>query len=66
MTCRDAVNDCDIPETCTGDSSQVKKKLITRCSKSSISWFFFLIYFNVFFLSVVLVLKKKLYEVNNN
>lgn len=23
MVCRDTVNDCDIPETCTGDSSQV-------------------------------------------
>lgn len=25
MTCREAVNDCDIPETCTGDSSQVSE-----------------------------------------
>lgn len=24
-TCRGSVNDCDIPETCTGDSSQVKE-----------------------------------------
>lgn len=24
VVCRGAVNDCDIPETCTGDSSQVK------------------------------------------
>lgn len=23
VVCREAVNDCDIPETCTGDSSQV-------------------------------------------
>lgn len=23
VVCRDTVNDCDIPETCTGDSSQV-------------------------------------------
>ncbi|TNN03521.1 hypothetical protein fugu_000550 [Takifugu bimaculatus] len=25
VTCRESVNECDIPETCTGDSSQVKK-----------------------------------------
>lgn len=23
VTCREAVNECDVPETCTGDSSQV-------------------------------------------
>lgn len=28
VTCREAANDCDIPEICTGDSSQVKTALI--------------------------------------
>jgi len=23
VVCRDAVNDCDVPETCTGDASKV-------------------------------------------
>lgn len=30
VVCRDTVNDCDIPETCTGDSSQVVNKNLEK------------------------------------
>lgn len=32
VVCRDAVNDCDIAENCTGDSSQVSSSLVLRAS----------------------------------
>ena len=33
VVCRDAVNDCDIPETCTGDSSQVESLCVNKNCK---------------------------------
>lgn len=46
VVCRDAVNDCDIPENCTGNSSQVSisfshwsyKLNIGSCSTSQYLW----------------------------
>lgn len=34
VVCRDAVNDCDIPENCTGNSSQVSINVFFSCSNS--------------------------------
>lgn len=53
VVCRDAVNDCDIPENCTGNSSQVSmsfphwsyKLNIGSCSTSQYLWGFLCLFF---------------------